>query len=189
MRFDEETAFWHLEAWAWMMENFGGFRKFSNTRLNPIDLSVLRVSPTDSHEKFEMLFETVKESMGMSDWPCNFESLESVEEIQRFLDDRREKGEGEYTNNDPAGLFALGDGDEVSIYYSRLLAERPAALLSTIVHELCHYLFTTAKEAPPSGWENHEYYTDAAVVFAGYGVFACNSAFEFQQYTDGIMGG
>lgn len=41
----------------------------------------------------------------------------------------------------------------------------------------------SAEDPPPGGWENEEIVTDIGAVILGFGIFAANSAFRFQQYT------
>lgn len=80
-----------------------------------------------------------------------------------------------------AGTFR--SGEEVEITYSPNLLANPTALVATMAHELCHYLMANVAAEPPCGWAAHEPLTDLAAVHEGFGVFLCNSAFHFSQWT------
>ncbi|HRE80052.1 MAG TPA: hypothetical protein PLN52_03340, partial [Opitutaceae bacterium] len=42
---------------------------------------------------------------------------------------------------------------------------------------------------PPSGWADHEPITDLAAVHEGFGIFLCNTAFQFSQWSDSTYAG
>ena len=76
------------------------------------------------------------------------------------------------------------------IGYSKAKLEQPGSLVTTFVHELCHYrLRMAARSHPPGGWADHELHTDTACGFLGFGIFASNSVFQFQQWEGGGMVG
>lgn len=53
-----------------------------------------------------------------------------------------------------------------------------------MAHELSHYLLATIQGTPPCGWEEHEPLTDLTAIHEGFGIFMCNSAFQFEQMQD-----
>ncbi|MBY0401270.1 hypothetical protein K2X89_13310, partial [Myxococcota bacterium] len=90
-------------------------------------------------------------------------------------------------DGDRAGSFCESedpDGVPIIAFDPRLEA-RPEALVATFAHELGHYLLDTVAELPPGGEEFEEPMADLAAVFLGFGVFTCNSAFDFRQDFDG----
>ena len=68
------------------------------------------------------------------------------------------------------------------ITYNPSLTDDIDAMIATFAHELGHYLMSTAKTAPPGGWELHELHTDLTAVYLGFGLFLANSARSFGQF-------
>ena len=96
---------------------------------------------------------------------------------------------GETSSSGAAGTFEVGEDRKVSITYSKSQLRNPSALIATLAHELCHYLLGTLHQAPPGTWEDLEPLTDLAAVRQGYGVFLCESAFQYYQFSDGFTSG
>ena len=120
--------------------------------------------------------------MGMTDWVCKFEQKSSIEdEMQQNLS--RSGVLGYTSTKGAAGTFSIPEQNEVVISYSATLLKYPVGLVSTLAHELCHYLLSTVQEEPPATWKELEPLTDLSAVLEGFGLFQCNSAFQFDQWS------
>jgi len=176
MKLDDDSIAWQFEAYRWFLENFGGWKEFEKTQLAlPIRSHFAGKCPED-------IFEEVKVLAQMEEWPCRLEMIQQeqgLEEILRTVPHRMD-------NSSAAGDFRVSE-EEVVIRYAERSARNLPVLISTLAHELAHYLMLTAKTDPPQGWENHEYTTDLCAVFMGFGVFLANTSFEFSQFSDGMM--
>jgi hypothetical protein len=80
------------------------------------------------------------------------------------------------------------DGNKAIIHYHPKLLTEPDALAATFAHELSHYVLSSM-EMSPGGEEMHEHATDCTAVFLGFGIFLANSARQFSQFQEGLMGG
>lgn len=131
----------------------------------------------------ERVFQRVRELMGLAAWPCRLEPADDVE--RRIQTDLGRGGVlGDTFTRGPAGTFSAAPGRDVVITYAPAQLKNPVALVATFAHELCHYLLATVAEEPPAGWEALEPLTDLAAVAEGFGVFLCDSAFQFNQWTN-----
>jgi SprT-like family. len=91
--------------------------------------------------------------------------------------------------NTAAGTFSVDAQGEVEIRFSRDLMDHPGDLIATFAHELAHLLLHARGVEEGVSAEDAELVTDLAAVYLGFGVFLANSAFELQQFDDGLMGG
>ena len=183
--FTEERALWLYRNYCWLDENLPK-RQDGSAATNGLILPTQQFYPmlnTRNHAFAQAVFDQTREYMGIRDWPCTLTA--HLEEEQLGM---REAGLYGYnqTNNAAGTFFA---GDQVEITYSPSLLRTPAALIATLAHELCHYLIATIQTEPPCGWAEHEPLTDLAAVREGFGVFLCNSAFDFGQWSDAQFGG
>ncbi len=71
------------------------------------------------------------------------------------------------------------------IRYNPKHLDDPSKLIATFAHELSHYLMSTAKTAPPGGWDIHELTTDLCSVYLGFGIFMAMSAWNFEGSNEG----
>jgi hypothetical protein len=185
MQFDEHLVQWHFEVWGWLLRNFGGMETLAKQPLITPTPEFFPFRPRLEHAYFEEVFGAVKQHAGMNEWPCRLEPLEEQDEQQRLL---RRHSQGEWQTGGAAGTFEW-QGEEVVIRYAPNQASDPMALVATLIHELMHYLLSTAETDPPGGWEEHEFHTDVACGFMGFGIFMTNSAFHFQQWGDAVSAG
>lgn len=186
MQFDEDAVQKHFNTWQWLLENFGGIGALRERPLVLPTREFFPFKPSLDHEFAQKTFDRVKELMGMSDWPCE---LEQYGESNDDHPASKHRMEGEWSSNTPAGLY-IEEDDGVVIGYSKAKLEQPGSLVTTFVHELCHYrLRMAARSHPPGGWADHELHTDTACGFLGFGIFAANSVFQFQQWEGGGMVG
>jgi hypothetical protein len=184
--FTEERALWLYRHFLWLEQNLPGW---TDPHRQPLILPTVRFYPqrhTLDHAFAESIFETTRGYMGMSRWKCRLVPQSDEErEAARALSRGAASSEMSYAG--AAGTFSVGDGVEVT--YSPSLLRDPTGLVAVLAHELCHYLMATLKVEPPCGWAEHEPLTDLAGVHEGFGVFLCNSAFQFGQWSTATHGG
>lgn len=174
---DGEIEDWHLEAWGVLFERFDAEWPFRETQLVLPTRDFFPPTETAGHARAEYLFDIIKTHMGIADWPCRLESQsprrggERVSEFV-FLEGAEQ----------PGGTFRVEDDGEVVITYSPELVDRPQELIAVLSHELSHYLLSG--HADLFADESHELLTDLTTVYAGFGVFGANSAFDFKQHGD-----
>jgi hypothetical protein len=179
----DDLEAWCLETWAWFMRNLGGIDHLRSTPLATPSRDFFPPSDAVGHQRAVHIFGCVKTAMGMDDWDYVLEPY-----------DRREANAqvGEFwflrSKGAPNGTFRIEDG-AVRISYARDLVGKPADLVATLAHELCHYRLATIEEPSPGGPETHELDTDLAVAYAGLGIFGANRAFDFQQHGDAFSQG
>ncbi|MES2505755.1 MAG: hypothetical protein V4599_03570 [Verrucomicrobiota bacterium] len=182
MQFDEERIQQHFAVWEWLISNFGGLEDLKQRPLITPTQDLFPHQPAYSQEYAEAMFETVKDMMGISDWPCRFEPLENESPGADLI--QRHMLEGQWSSQGPAGTFQWTE-DEVVIRFDPQKLGDAIGFVATLSHELCHYLLATAKTNPPGGWKDHELHTDMACSFMGFGIFQCNAAFNYRQWADG----
>jgi hypothetical protein len=127
------------------------------------------------------IFEAVRHHAGMELWPCRLQAHapstpETVAPGLIFVP----------ASQDPAGTFSMRGRweDGATITFDTRLLSDPVSLIATFAHELVHYLLATATTPPPGGEEFEEPATDLGSVFLGFGIFACNAAFTFRQFSE-----
>jgi hypothetical protein len=184
--FTEERALWLYRQFCWLERHLPA-------RTGEYDIPLILPTPdfypqrnTYDHAFAESVFHTTRAFMGIAQWNCR---LVPQSDEQREMAAALSRGapymETRYA--DAAGTFFAGE--EIEITYSPSLLRDPPALVAVLAHELCHYLLATVKEEPPCGWAEHEPLTDLAAVHEGFGVFLCNSAFHFGQWSTATHGG
>jgi hypothetical protein len=179
-----EEEEWQFETAKWVLSNLSDIDRIRKT---PLVLPTKDFFPTNhenGHDLALVLFDHVKASAGMSEWPCKLEAQETLppRQIAEFVHQVFEK-------EVPLGTFhAAGDDqDQIPIVtYNVELLQDPVQFIATCAHELAHYLMMAAKEPPPLGWDVHEEATDFLAVFMGFGIFLANTAFDFRQHGDSI---
>ncbi len=180
----EEDRLFIIEAYKWLLKNFGGDTFYKKTSL---------ILPTEaffqelfnSREKVaEKAFKYVQKYAGMEKWPCELK-------VQDYDPEQKVSPSiiSQEVASHPLGSFSDKNPDKVVITYNPSLISRPNQLIATFAHEFAHYLTRDCMEAPPGGWENWEATTDVAAVFMGFGVFMANSVFTFTQYAGGELYG
>lgn len=182
---DADELEWQLATFKWLGAEFGRLGEA------PLVLPTPRWFPPTTrsgHERVEDLFLAVKAAAGMAAWPCELRpgAGERPAKVGTALLLRHEGAQP------PCGTFTVEGEDgtrSVVITYNPSLAGDTTAMIATFAHELAHYLMSTARGAPPGGWELHELHTDLAAVYLGFGLFLANSARSFSQYQSaGEMG-
>jgi hypothetical protein len=130
------------------------------------------------------VFDAVRVSAGMADWPCALEAGVSDRPV--------EAGNAHLLRHHgappPCGTFRVEEGlagRHGIITYNPAMARDPPGLAATFAHELGHYLMATAAGTPPGGWDLHELHTDLTAVYLGFGIFLANGARSFHQFQSG----
>ncbi len=165
---------WQLETWSYLLHHVGDARRVAEQA--PLSANHAMFSaPCEDHTGAILLFEQLKEFMGITDCPA-----ELVQRTERggqvdtyvFLE---QKG--------PLGSFEQ-HGSRLYITYAPKLLKEPVHLAATLGHELSHYVLATIPDPPPGADEEpliEELATDVATCFFGLGVLHANTAFEFSQ--------
>ncbi|MSR65709.1 MAG: hypothetical protein EXS18_08020 [Verrucomicrobiae bacterium] len=181
-----EMISWLFETYSWLLSNLGGFDAFKKTKL---------VTPTPEHfpirkshdpELAEKLFEIVRAHAGMQNWPCKLQAHDGGR-VSHILSKHNMPHSS--SEQSAAGTFSVSQDRAVIITYRHDQVNHPVSLIATFAHELSHYLLATIPNEPPGGSDAIEPATDVGAVFMGFGIFQANSAFSFQQFSDGIMQG
>lgn len=184
--FTEQRARWLHENFRWLEENLSP-RSPENPRVlvRPAP-EFFPMRPTRNHAFALAVFEQTKALLDVSDWNCRLipQSEEDREQIEAL---HRAGVSGELKHQGAAGTFSVRD--EVEITYAPSLLDNPIALISTLAHELSHYLLADLEQEPPAGWAELEPLTDLTAVVEGFGIFLCNSAFSVGSWSDGLNQG
>ncbi|MEM7412205.1 MAG: hypothetical protein AAF430_18395 [Myxococcota bacterium] len=179
---DVDTAGWIIDTYSWFLTHFGEEQSSAEMVLIEPSEEFFPFSLSRDHDDVRAVFEAVRSYAGMDTWPC------SLEPQGQPLQGRITPGIVAVSESpDPLGTFSVPGKweDGAKITYSPALASNPVQLVATFAHELAHYLLLTAEDPPPGGEALEEPATDLGSVFLGFGIFACNAAFSFRQYTDG----
>ena len=161
---------WLTENFCWLMQQFGWPAEMNLILPKP---GFFKSNGETGHALAVHLFEQVKNYCGMSAWDVdlvvdNNPLAESAHVYAARIASR------EYA----AGTFWRSEG-QVQISYVPALLQQPGRFITTMAHELAHYVLTTATEAPPCTDEEMEVLTDLAAVYMGFGVFLANGSFEW----------
>lgn len=185
--FTEERARWLYDHYLWLERHLP---PRTDSTSSPLVLPTRDFFPqrnTRDHAFAQSIFESIRGIMGMTEWHSELVP-QSDEDREATTILARGAASVESQWNGAVGTFSSADG-VVRITYSPALLHDPTGLVGTLAHELCHYLMATLKEAPPCGWAEHEPLTDLAAVHEGFGIFLCNSAFQFGQWSTATHGG
>jgi len=175
---------WQLASFKWLTTEFGGIEKHPANRLVLPNETFFPKTSADPSRKAQQIFEQVKLLSGMGDWPTKLVQGDQMREMTL------ESGQMlKHDSHAPAGEYQLlkaADGQYYAqISYNPSQLGDPIKLIATFAHELSHYLMSTAKTAPPGGWEVHELTTDLCSVYLGFGIFMATSAWNFEGSNDG----
>lgn len=171
---DRHIEEWQLETWRYLLENVGD-AKFVASQAPLTRAHRMFAKPCEDHTSAILLFEDLKEYMGVTDCPA-----ELVQRTERggqvdtyvFLE---QKG--------PLGSFEQ-HGNRLYITYAPSLLREPIHLASVLGHEIAHYVLATIPSPPPGAEDEplvEELATDLATCFFGLGVLHANTAYEFTQ--------
>lgn len=182
LQFTEERAHWLYGNYRWLENNLP---KRDSVARTSIVLPTKRFFPdsyANDHRSAEILFQRVKSLMGMEAWECLFEQRQDA--AKKLNTDLSNSGiMGRFSSSGAAGTFSMSEDRKVVISYSSASLKDPAALIATLSHELCHYLLAMVETEPPATWKELEPLTDLSAVLEGFGLFLCNTAFQFKQWS------
>jgi hypothetical protein len=180
---DADAADWHVENFAWLVQQFGGAKGVAQSKLVLPKPGYFIAEGEQGHAFAIRIFDQVKAYCGMTDWPVDLESddnplaADSSRSLAMIAPQRH-----------AVGTFGAA-GNRVVISYVPALLKRPDYLIATLAHELAHYLLATAKEPPPCEPDEREFLTDLAAVYLGFGVFLANARFRHETFSDGSLQG
>ncbi|ATW03577.1 hypothetical protein [Sphingorhabdus sp. YGSMI21] len=181
---DTDEWDWQLASFKWLIMEFGGIERHPANRLVLPEESFFPKTSTDPSRKAQEIFEQVKMLAGMGDWPTRLVQGDQTREMVL------ESGQMvKHDSHAPAGEYRLLKADDGEYYaqisFNPAQLGDPTKLIATFAHELSHYLMSTAKTAPPGGWEVHELTTDLCSVYLGFGIFMATSAWNFAASNEG----
>ena len=178
-----DTQDFIIDAYAWLNKHFAD----DETKLILPTREFFPQVLSDEQQAAEATFNAIKAHAGMIEWPCVLVAQEP--DVDALVAPTIAV---QNTPQTPLGTFSVNsvkdDSDsseqQIEITYNPAIASQPMILVSTLAHELAHYLTAGAPEPPPGGWESWEFVTDIAATFMGFGIFMANSATNFSQFRD-----
>ena len=177
---DPELRAWIYDSFRWALKNFDADFFWSDTQLVTPTYAFFPDRIENETELVEKIFSRVKQYAGMSEWKTRLVA-------QKPGADAVVAPTVAMANvpQSPAGTFSMSRlTGKAKITYDPRHAKEPEKLIATFSHELAHYLSMDKPRTPPGGKRNWEYATDLLSVYLGFGIFACNSAYTFRQYTN-----
>ena len=174
---ETEDEAWVAEVCAWLIRHLGGIDAVRKTPLVKPNADFFPATEAKGHGRAEHIFACVKRHAGMGDWPCRLEAQPERPQLKvgEFWSLKPEKGQL------PGGTFSV-EANQAVVTYDPASINEPGKLIATLAHELAHYRLATWSDPSPGGADLHEYCTDIAVVFLGFGLFGANAAFNFEQH-------
>jgi hypothetical protein len=180
---DDETAAWHVDNFAWLIQRFGGSEGLTHSKLILPKPGFFVTNGEVGHAFAQRIFDQTKAYCGMSDF-----------DVDLVPDDNPLAARGAPSlamiapQKHAIGTFGVA-GNRIVISYVPALLKRPDSLIATFAHELAHYLLATARSEPPCEPDEQEFLTDLAAVYLGFGVFLANARFQHEAYVDGPLQG
>jgi len=181
---DPDTAEWHADNFAWLVETFGANEAFSASELVLPKSGFFPSDGEQGHSKALRIFERVKFYCGMENWPV----VLAPDDNPAATDHASLLLAAPVHGKHAQGTFSVTE-EGIQISYAPALLAKPERLIATFAHELAHYLLATAKSAAPCADDEHEFLTDLTAAYLGFGVFMANSVFDFEQVQDGPLSG
>lgn len=178
---DDDTAAWHIENFAWLMREFGRDGEFLASRLVLPNAEFFPTAGERGHDLALRLFHSVKEHCRMAHWPIRLvaddnPAFQIAQDTLLVQQESRVLGTFGYEGS---GLDAVP-----VITYAPSLVDSPVDLIATLAHEMAHALLSAAESEPVCGEDEHEFLTDLAAVFMGFGVFL--AATRFRKLGEGV---
>lgn len=185
---DDGFIDWLFDVYDWLLTESGGYEAFRKRQqlVLPTD-AFFPVSTQQAPEAFaQALFEHTRRHARLEHLKCALVPHEETPSTRDLAPGMAH----EESRSGAAGTFRHGAGvRSAQISYARSGLRDPESFVATMAHELGHFLIHGFSEPAPGGEEAREPATDVCAVFLGFGVFTVNSAFRFDQYSDGVMQG
>lgn len=181
---DADTMEWHAENFAWLAASFADTGSLAAATLVLPKPGFFVSDGARGHDMALGVFERVKQYCGMQNWPVDLVPDHNPSAMGSAPLSVSAPVHGKHAQ----GTFSV-KGGSVQISYTPSLLARPERLVATFAHELAHYLLATARTPPPCDDDEHEFLTDLAAVYLGFGVFLANSVLEFEPLQDGLWQG
>lgn len=178
---DEETADWHLENFEWLVSCYAESQSFSTAKLVLPKPSFFLTDDEKGHAKAERIFSQVKEYCQIAHWPTELVRGDP------FLTPGRTLFEVQHGKS-VLGTYDGYSSNKIRITYAPNLLDNPQALIAVLAHEIGHGIIHAAPMKPVCADDEHEFLTDLAAVYLGFGVFLANTAFQFTQWRDDALG-
>lgn len=165
---------WQLETWRYLLENVGDAKWVAEQApLTP--RHPMFATPCEDHTGAILLFEQIKEFMGVSDCPAELvQRTERGGQVDTYVFLEQKGPLGSYEQH----------GNRLYITYAPSLLRTPLHLASVLGHELAHFVLSTIPDPPPGAGDEplvEELATDLATCFFGLGILHANTAYEFTQ--------
>jgi hypothetical protein len=170
---EDHVIDWIFETYAWLLREFGGMDELRSTRLVLPTSEFYPIEGLEGRDLAEELFLRTKEYARMLDWPCRLVEQESDDDVHALMSLIPSHG---YERSSAAGTFSY-EGRVPTVSYDPRGLAQPMRLVSTLAHELGHYLLAGASNDPPGGPDLEEPATDLAAVFMGFGIPMANGTF------------
>lgn len=179
---DDDTAVWHRENFAWLVDHFGS-DAFTQKKLVLPRPGYFVTDGEKGHAFAVRIFAQVKVHCGMTDWEADL-----VVDDNPLANDSALSVAMVAPQKHAVGSFGVA-GNRIQISYVPSLLARPERLIATFAHELAHYLLATVRQPPPCEDDEREFLTDLAAVYLGFGVFLANTRFSFETLQSGAEQG
>lgn len=135
-------------------------------------------------ESAKIVLRRVQRQMELQSWCCHLIDTSSPEKELR--DKLLNSGvSGEYAHGLGGRSGAEPIENEVTIDLDPTLLKDPIGLVASFAQHLSRHLIGNEEVPPPEGWTVSSFaeLADLVAVNEGFGVFLCNSAFTFDQWT------
>ena len=175
---DPDFFEWAVTISKWTIENFDGLDQLRNTPLVLPTAEYFDIAGAQGRELAAQIFSQLKALSDMSEWEC-----ELVEQAPRLPHELGDSVMQKFEQSNALGTFSESIENEkiVSrITYDPELVKQPAALITTLAHELAHLLMHSEKSELPFAAEMEEPATDSLAIMMGFEVFIANGSSGFR---------
>lgn len=165
----EEMATWVQEGYALLIKVIGPARFLHEVRLVLPTREFFKARPGEDHATAITVFDEVRGHMGMLGQPCEL--------VRR--PGRIEQAAYDYNQLSAVAGTYQADGNSAVITYDPDQMKRPVCFISTMAHELAHYVLESELMDGASGLEaeaEHELMTDLCAIAHGFGVIQMRAA-------------
>jgi hypothetical protein len=178
---------WQLATFLWLIRH--DREAWAHTELQVPTREHFPSNGLQDHALAVHLFGLVRSRSGMASWPVTLQPAHEESQADHLpwsipVATRSQA---------PAGTFRLatddGQGLSAQITYEPKLLTTPVDYITTIAHELAHYIIADQVDALPGGEELHEHATDMTAITMGWGLFLLRSSARYEQYSSGGMQG